>query len=323
MAVAMLAGIGLLAAAGQPLHAQSEIIGPVNPNVSVDLSVLGDGRVGFFSSRPIGRALDYNPSSLPSVSIPTLRTPISRLHIKLYNTGANARHMASGTFPKSRRPKMRSPKMREPIAAPKPIPIPAPVISDPVIKAPPPVAAIAPLPSPKSASVVAQRKPMPVPIAAPVSPPVNLKPIKAPSQQPTIVKPTPKPDPTFITQLTSKAKQKASIAPNGGDIKTGKALRVVFNPEEIRLPAKAKKGLLSVTNKLKGAVTLRLQLQAYAGSVSMSSSKARRVSLSRALSIRSYLIKSGIPSTRIDVRALGNKSTEKPINRVDVNIVER
>ena len=56
---------------------------------------------------------------------------------------------------------------------------------------------------------------------------------------------------------------------------------------------------------------------------SLSSGKARRLSLSRALSVRSFLIENGVRSTRIDVRALGNKTAEEPSNRVDVTVAER
>ena len=52
----------------------------------------------------------------------------------------------------------------------------------------------------------------------------------------------------------------------------------------------------------------------------MSSSNARRLSLSRALGIRSYLIDKGVEGTRIDVRALGNKETSGQINRVDLKL---
>ena len=75
--------------------------------------------------------------------------------------------------------------------------------------------------------------------------------------------------------------------------------------------------------KMKGQDDLRLQLMAYAGGPSLSSSLARRMSLSRALSVRSFLIENGVRSTRIDVRALGNKTTEEPVNRVDLNVAER
>ena len=318
----MLAGMGVLATAGQPLHAQSGIVGPVDPNVSVDLSVLEDGGVGVGTVQS-GFSFSNNASSPVGTLLPTQRSPISRLHIKPQSTSANASRMASGTAPKLRRPETRAPKMRKTIAAPKLPPIMAPVISKPKIKAPP-VVAIAPpplQPTPKSAPAA---KPKPTP-AAPMRAPAKLKPVEAapPPPPPAVAKALPKPEPTLEAQLAPKPKQTASIAPKGGDIKTGKAIRVVFNPGVSRLPEEAKKGLREVANKLKDAVTLRLQLQAYAGGASMSSSKARRVSLSRALSVRSFLIESGVRSTRIDVRALGNKSTEKPINRVDVNVVER
>ena len=42
-----------------------------------------------------------------------------------------------------------------------------------------------------------------------------------------------------------------------------------------------------------------------------------------ALAIRSFLIENGVRSTRIDVRALGNKTSEEPLNRVDLNVSER
>ncbi len=69
--------------------------------------------------------------------------------------------------------------------------------------------------------------------------------------------------------------------------------------------------------------TLRLQLRAYAGGSDDSASHARRLSLSRALSVRSELIEQGVRSTRIDVRALGNKSKDGTSDRVDVILVKR
>ena len=172
----------------------------------------------------------------------------------------------------------------------------------------------------------------PVPIAKPelapapnITPkPLILKPIAAvPPPPPALVNTIPEPEQTLKASPTPEAEQVASIPPKGGGIKTGKAIRVIFNPRGSKLPRAAKVVLKEVADKLKVSTTLRLQLQAYAGGASMSSSKARRVSLSRALSIRSFLIESGVKSTRIDVRALGNKSNEEPINRVDVNLVER
>ncbi|MDH5749914.1 MAG: OmpA family protein, partial [Rhodospirillales bacterium] len=88
-------------------------------------------------------------------------------------------------------------------------------------------------------------------------------------------------------------------------------------------PESMKAGLGAIADKLMEKSDIRLQLMSYAGGGGISTSKARRMSLSRALSVRSFLIEKGIRSTRIDVRALGDKTTETPINRVDVKVVER
>ena len=67
----------------------------------------------------------------------------------------------------------------------------------------------------------------------------------------------------------------------------------------------------------------RVQLIAFASAEERSEAKARRLSLSRALEVRSYLIRKGIASTRIDVRALGNQASSGSPDRVDLAIVSR
>ena len=64
----------------------------------------------------------------------------------------------------------------------------------------------------------------------------------------------------------------------------------------------------------------RVQLEAYAGTPGDKSSDARRLSLKRALAVRQLLIDSGIPSNRIDVRAMGGAEDKGPDDRVDVFI---
>ena len=66
--------------------------------------------------------------------------------------------------------------------------------------------------------------------------------------------------------------------------------------------------------------TSRLQLLAYAGASDGGATKARRLSLSRALSVRAYLMDQGVKSTRMDVRALGSRSGSGPTDRVDAVI---
>jgi hypothetical protein len=68
---------------------------------------------------------------------------------------------------------------------------------------------------------------------------------------------------------------------------------------------------------MKDESSLRLQLLGYAGGTQDSASKARRTSLFRALSVRTYLMKLGVRSTRMDVRALGNRVEDGSPDRVD------
>jgi len=118
-------------------------------------------------------------------------------------------------------------------------------------------------------------------------------------------------------------KETASLPPPKATPTPGTALKVVFAATASKLPNPVKAKLNDLAAMMKKKEELRIQLLAYAGGKSLSSSKARRLSLSRALSVRSYLIGKGIRSTRIDVRALGNKTTEEPLNRVDVNVIKR
>lgn len=62
----------------------------------------------------------------------------------------------------------------------------------------------------------------------------------------------------------------------------------------------------------------RIQLEAYGGKPGDKSSDARRLSLKRALIVRQLLIDDGIPSERIDVRAMGGASDGGPADRVDI-----
>jgi outer membrane protein OmpA-like peptidoglycan-associated protein len=62
----------------------------------------------------------------------------------------------------------------------------------------------------------------------------------------------------------------------------------------------------------------RIQLLAYGGEKGDKGSDARRLSLKRALAIRQVLIDDGVPSERIDVRAMGGADDGGPADRVDV-----
>jgi outer membrane protein OmpA-like peptidoglycan-associated protein len=116
--------------------------------------------------------------------------------------------------------------------------------------------------------------------------------------------------------------QLASLAPAklGGD---GRLAIVSFPTGTADLPEAARTLLERTAAEMKRDESARLQLVAYAAGNDDASSQARRLSLSRALAVRSYLIEHGVRSTRMDVRALGNKVPEGPPDRVDVMLVRR
>ncbi len=209
-------------------------------------------------------------------------------------------------------------KEAKPTPAPKPEAAPSPALAPP----PPPMMAEAPAkPAP-----VKKAKPAPAPKPeAPPSPALTLAPPPPPpmmAEAPATPAKTPR-SAAAPPAERKKAEEKAALPPAGPPLAPGRAMQIVFKPTASKLPDTAKAGLKTLAATLKEQPALRLQLIAYAGGESLSSGKARRLSLSRALSVRSYLIENGVLSTRIDVRALGNKTAEEPLNRVDVTVAER
>ncbi len=100
-------------------------------------------------------------------------------------------------------------------------------------------------------------------------------------------------------------------------------ISIKFDQKSQDLLPRANAKIDELAAKLKNNKDLRIQLWGYAKIADGSLSQARRLSLFRAFSVRRYLMKKGIRSTRIDIRALGNKSDSGKFsngyaNRVDV-----
>lgn len=75
---------------------------------------------------------------------------------------------------------------------------------------------------------------------------------------------------------------------------------------------------------LKAAPDTRIQIVAYAAAPDGKEATARRTSLSRALSVRTYLMSQGIDATRMDVRAMGLQPDKKaPADKVDMILISR
>jgi outer membrane protein OmpA-like peptidoglycan-associated protein len=128
--------------------------------------------------------------------------------------------------------------------------------------------------------------------------------------------------------------QQAALPPASDPERPSAIARLVFAPESATLSAEAE-GMLKdlVASFPAHDEGSRLQLLAYASGEGMSASKARRLSLARALSVREYLIANGIDGTRMDVRALGDEAAKSssaagspagsPANRVDIAMIRR
>lgn len=85
----------------------------------------------------------------------------------------------------------------------------------------------------------------------------------------------------------------------------------------------AKEELLDLAGYLTQNDDQRIQLFAYASSAGQTGSRARRISLSRALAVRAFLVDKGVRAARVDLRPLGGETKDGPPDRVDIVPVRR
>ena len=85
------------------------------------------------------------------------------------------------------------------------------------------------------------------------------------------------------------------------------------------MPGSATPALSKLAERMNSDENIRIQLMGFAAGGAGSASQARRSSLFRALAIRTYLMKEGVRSTRMDVRARGQTSAQGVTpDRVDI-----
>jgi len=185
---------------------------------------------------------------------------------------------------------------------------------------PPPSVAPAPTKQPAPARDVAAATPAP-PTPAP-APRARPEPVRAATTETSPSRSAP-PAPVVAPPPTPAApSQTAALPPPAVAQRRGEA-RVAFPAGGTDLPSSARSELDRVAGRLAADEALRLQLNAYAAGEGDQSSQARRLSLSRALAVRAYLIDKGVRSTRLDVRALGQPQDDGPADRVDLVVVGR
>lgn len=91
-----------------------------------------------------------------------------------------------------------------------------------------------------------------------------------------------------------------------------------FDRTSESLSEAARRKLQSIIMHMNADTNTKLQVRAYATGEDGSKSAARSKSLTRATEIRSFLMDNGIKPTRVIVRALGQETDRKPLDRVDL-----
>ena len=102
---------------------------------------------------------------------------------------------------------------------------------------------------------------------------------------------------------------------------TGNGLRVTFGTGEADLSPASATAIHGLVQTAPAGDSISYNVVAYAAGTPEDPSTSRRLSLSRALAVRSALIADGISSTRIYVRALGAPEGDATPDRVDVAIL--
>ena len=233
------------------------------------------------------------PAPAPAAAPPATPTgPVNSL-VRRYPAGTGAAMLAASNPP----------------PAPPPQPSPPPATSTPPSSS---TSASSSSTTPPAASASAASPP-PAPTPAPSAQPAATPPAPAPAAA--AAPPAPPPAPAPSSQV-------AALPPGGG--LPALPAQVAFAANVTDLPDQAKSTLDKVITAMKADDQIRIQLVAYASGLPDQSSLARRVSLSRALSVRTYLVEQGVKSVRIDVRAMGNRpDLPGPQDRVDIVTIDR
>jgi outer membrane protein OmpA-like peptidoglycan-associated protein len=325
----------LLAAAAANAQEGGTATGTTGDSVTVDLSVLESlGPAPADASRPGGTVRLIPPAGTPSRPAPPPLTAAPPPPPAELTGGTAPPPPVTGATPAPTKSPAETVRREEPEAAPPPSAAepPAPPSEPPAATAgketpeaarPPAVAAPLPPPQEPPAATAGKKTPEAPPppaVAAPLPPPQEPPAATARKEAPEPAPPAPAVTPPPAQSAALPKPPKAPSAPGFG---AGATRSIAYSAGDTRLPDGAQAVLRAAVAALSSDPALRIQLKAYAAGSKEGESPARRLSLSRALGIRSFLIKQGVEPTRIDVRALGSNVPDGSPDRVDVSLVAR
>jgi outer membrane protein OmpA-like peptidoglycan-associated protein len=95
-------------------------------------------------------------------------------------------------------------------------------------------------------------------------------------------------------------------------------VRIDFPPAATELSPAGRRSLAELAGRLKGEPDAPVAIRAYAVAAAEGMS-ARRVSLGRALAVRSFLVSEGVSSARLSVQAFDASAGDGPAERVDIS----
>lgn len=97
---------------------------------------------------------------------------------------------------------------------------------------------------------------------------------------------------------------------------------IEFVSNNVELSNDNKNSLEKIKANLKTDPSKRIKIISYASGVEGDSNSAQRISLKRAITIRSFLIKSGIDTDKISIQAAGRNIKDIIANKAEIYIVE-
>jgi outer membrane protein OmpA-like peptidoglycan-associated protein len=171
--------------------------------------------------------------------------------------------------------------------------------------APPKLAAPSAPPKVAARAVPAPAVPPP-PATVPAAPPAEVALAPLAPAAPPAAPPTPPP-------IAAKAESAATATATG--------LTITFGPDQSDLSAASDAAIQKLAHSAPNSDTTSFNVLAFAHGDPQDQSTARRLSLSRALAIRSALMAAGVPSTRVYVRALGSEAGKGPPDRADITVM--
>lgn len=302
--------LAIALALATPLYAQTSSYQPATDNVSINWNALNNA--GQVRSVVPTQGYASAPVSQGGLLMPGTRMPRSTLHVASPAGSSSVQLSKPGT--KKAAPKPSMAKAPAPAPAPKVAAAPAPKPAMPAPSAPKKLAEKKPAAPAPTTSASAPPPPPPATISASAPPPPPMPSAPATAEAPEA------PKAPAISAAPAPTEQASTASATSSD---DGAVQVIFNGGDTKLSADGQAAVDKVLGELEKSDGVRVQLMAYAVGDDLTASQARRISLSRALSVRSYLIEKGVRSSRIDVRALGDKGEGDPKNRVDVNLIDR